>query len=160
MKWQYKAVDIGTILAPLLLTLNVYLSPAQGLLSFPLWFAWLSWILYAFDISTYVRGYLANLQGIQPEPLGKEPDLDRERRDLIGWMVICGFVLISVVPLNLKHGWQRGTHDWSLVFAFFAVLILKLTVYARDSFWNSDAIEPRLSTWIAGARDCQTRIGE
>jgi hypothetical protein len=146
MKWQYKAVDIGSVLAPLLLTLNVYLSPAQGLLSFRLWIAWLSWLLYALDVSTYVRGYLANLRGIQPEPLGKEPDLDRERRELIAWMVVCGFLLISVVPLNLTHGLQRGAHDWSLVFVFFAVLVLKLSVYAKDSFWNSDATEQRLST--------------
>ena len=107
------------------------------MLSFGLWFACLSWLVYALDVSVYVRGYFANLQGVQPEPPGKEPDLDQERRELIAWMVVCGFLLISVVPLNLAHGLQRGTHDWSLVFVFFAVLVLKLSVYARDSFWNA-----------------------
>jgi magnesium-transporting ATPase (P-type) len=138
MQWQFKAVDIGSIVAPLLLTLNVYLSPKEGLWSFRLWFAWLSWLVYGLEVSTYVRGYLANLQGIQPEPRGKEPNLDRERQELIVWMVVCGFLLISVVPLNLTHGLRRGTHDWTLVLVFFAVLVLKLSVYARDSFWNAE----------------------
>jgi len=138
MQWQYKAVDIGSILAPLLLTLNAYLSPPEGLLSIQLWFAWLGWLLYALDVSTYVRGYLANLRGIQPEPPGKEPNLGREREELIVWMVVCGFWLVSVVSLNVTHGQARGTHDWSLVLVFFAVLVLKLSVYARDRFWNAE----------------------
>jgi hypothetical protein len=132
MGWQYKAVDASRVLAPLLFTINAYLSDEKGLMSFQLWAAVIVWLSWALDLSIYVRGYLANARGVQPTQRGKEPDLDRERRDLIFWMVVCGFVLITLLADRLHH----GTKDPTLVFAFFAFLVLMLSNYARNSFWD------------------------
>ena len=63
--------------------------------------------------------------------------MDAERRDLIFWMVLCGFMLTMVLPYSFNPQYRR-THDLSVALIFFAVLFMKLSNYARDSFWNTE----------------------
>lgn len=139
----YKLMDLGYVLTPVAVTLSAHIGTntrPRLLASFwSFWFLagflWLSLILQA---ANYLRGYLALRRGVQPAPPGPKPDIQIQKRVIVGMAaVLTLMILVPLIPFSNQKG--RDREDWSSVLFFSALILMQLPSYAQNRFWNAAA---------------------
>ena len=130
MNWGYKLLSLSNILVPISITAIIFVRQKHDWLHAWLpWLALFSWLVFAFDTLTYLRGYLAQRRGIRPEGLGKRPSSRADIGYIIVLMVLFG--LLAIISILGKH------RDWSVPLIFFAMLAGQCSSYARSRFWDA-----------------------
>jgi len=98
--------------------------------------ALLNWLAVFMVVAKYLRGYHADLRGVQAAPAGKPPGLKSEKV----WLV----VYICMTTMMAFIGWMEYKHKptqpfgetWSMTTLYLTMFIQSLSTYTRKRFWN------------------------
>jgi len=137
MPWPYKALDLGVIFAPTLVTMIAYMDRGDG----PLDVIWgvaavLYWLIYAVITLALVRGYFAELKGVPPSLPGPDPGLHRQRATLILLIVMIVIFGTAGIVFHMSHPIPLRGHNWSSQLILPTMFIQHVSAYARGRFWD------------------------
>jgi hypothetical protein len=139
MPWPSKVLAGSDVLSPALFTLIAFQSTGTEFLASGWWWlAALSWLLYAFQISTWIRGYFAHERGVLPDRPGKQPDLGRERALLAFWIVVIGAMSVGMIPTILRDHRHLSIDGTQTLLLFYGIFFQLVSSYTHHRFWNME----------------------
>lgn len=135
MPWPSRVLAGCNVLTPAIFTWIAFQSPRDLFLAHG-WLAAFCWLLYAYQISTWIRGYLARQRGVPPERPGKQPDLGHERTLLAFWIVVVGTMSVSMIPSIAHHLWLLSLDGSQTLLLFYGIFFQMVSNYTQHRFWN------------------------
>ena len=138
MNWSLKVLSLCSIFIPISATACFILRREHDpLYAWWPWFALLCWANFALDSLTFLRGHIAQVQGIKPERPNKPPSRLDTGDLVVMAIVFCFLALTSALDP------QQG---WTLPLIYFAGAAAQGSFYARTRFWNDGAAATTLGT--------------
>jgi hypothetical protein len=134
MFWTQRALALSFVLSPILITAAAWLPRGSD----PLRDVWsllttFFWLYSALALSMYIRGFLADRQGVPPAPLVEHSDLKRQSSGLIAFFCI---ICLALVSISLTD--QPKLQEWKFLFLFAAVFFQQLASYTHIAFWKAN----------------------
>jgi hypothetical protein len=130
MPWPYRLMDISFILVPVSWTWLASRGEWAALV-----LAALFWLMVAFEIAIYGRGWAALRRGVQPSHLDTAPNLKVPRWRVIAVGIAFAVVLFGVFLFTPKP--ERSVRDWRMLLIVGTMFFSRLSSFARARFENN-----------------------